>query len=235
MDLDAITNAAWTVNACNLPFSYYNDSTSFFVHAVSPIKPRRSALCPLYRIVGQCQREAAGANIVLPHLPGKLLKNKGRWIVDDNGRVYVFHGVNMVSKLPPYTLSAAGFKENSADLLAQNGINLVRVGVIFSAVEPAPWVFDDKYLTDIRQTVDMLAAKGIMSLIDFHQDGWGPSFVCAGFPEWATITGSNPIRPIDNFPKLYFSSKALQTAFDKFWANAPGPDGRGLQDHYAQA
>ncbi len=171
----------------------------------------------------------------MPRISGNFLRNNGRWIVDDTGRVFIYHGVNMISKLPPYTLSAAGFGESSAALLAENGINLVRVGVIFSAVEPAPGVFDEKYLRDIRKTVDMLAIKGISSLIDFHQDGWGPSFICEGFPEWATITAPHQIRPIGNFPELYFTSKAVQTAFDNFWANAPGPDGLGLQDHYAQA
>lgn len=174
------------------------------------------------------------SNIVLPRLPLKKLKNHGRWIVDDDGRIFMFRGVNMINKEPPYTLSHIGFDENDAELLAKNGINVVRVGVIYSAVEPAPGTYDDKYLDDIRKTVDTLALKGIMSLIDFHQDGWGPSFICEGFPEWATLTGGHPIRPIGNFPELY-TNKAVGTAFDNFWANAPGPGNIGLQDRYASA
>jgi endoglycosylceramidase len=33
----------------------------------------------------------------------------------------------------------------------------------------------------------------------------------------------------------YLFSPAVQAAFDNFWANAPAPDGVGLQDHYAAA
>src|ERR1700674_5150573 len=97
-------------------------------------------------------------------LPQGFLMANGRWISDANNRTYISHGVNMVNKLPPYTRSATGFDGRSAQLLADNGINLVRVGVIYSAVEPAPGVYDDNYLKDILGTVDMLARYGIMSL-----------------------------------------------------------------------
>ena len=174
------------------------------------------------------------ASYPLP-LPQELLTSNGRWISGANGRTYIFHGVNMVNKLPPYTLSATGFDTRSAQLLADHGINVVRVGVIYSAVEPAPGVYDDNYLNDIRATVDMLAAYGIMSLIDFHQDGWGPSFLGEGFPDWATLTGGHGIRPIENFPRLY-KNPAVATAFDSFWNHAvKGPGDVPLQDRYAAA
>jgi len=96
--------------------------------------------------------------------------------------VVIVHGVNMINKLPPYTLSATGFSNHDGELLASNGINAVRVGVIYSAVEPAPGLYVDQYLEDIKKTVEMLTSYGILSLIDFHQDGWGPSFIVRAFP-----------------------------------------------------
>ena len=33
----------------------------------------------------------------------------------------------------------------------------------------------------------------------------------------------------------YFASMAVQTALDNFWNNTPGPDGIGIQEHYARA
>jgi endoglycosylceramidase len=167
-------------------------------------------------------------------LPTALLKSNGRWISDSYGRVYVFHGVSMVNKLPPYTLSATGFDERSARLLADNGLNVVRVGLIYSAVEPAPGVYDDEYLRDILKTVEMLADHGIMSLIDFHQDGWGPSFRCEGFPEWATFTDDHPIRPVSNFPLLY-EDPAVKAAWDNLWNNIEPPGIAPLQDGYGAA
>lgn len=175
---------------------------------------------------------AVQSKVVLPATP---LGNMGRWVTAADGRVIMLRGVNMINKLPPYTPSAAGFGPNDAELLASNGFNVVRVGVIYSAVEPAPGLYDDQYLADIQKTVVMLARHGIMSLIDFHQDGWGPSFVTEGFPEWATLTGPYPIRPLVDFPATYTQSKAVQTAFDNFWSNTPGPGNVGLQDRFAAA
>jgi endoglycosylceramidase len=167
-------------------------------------------------------------------LPHEFLMSNGRWIFGASGKTYIFHGVNMINKLPPYTLSATGFDTRSAQLLADNGLNVVRVGVIYSAVEPAPGVYDDDYLGKILETVNVLSSCGIMSLIDFHQDGWGPLFNCEGFPDWATFTGNNPIRPIGNFPKLC-ENPAVKTAFDNFWADAKGPGGISLQTRYQNA
>lgn len=176
----------------------------------------------------------SSASLPLP-LPKQPFGNIGRWILDADGRVVIIRGVNMINKLPPYTLSATGFSEDDADLLASNGFNAVRVGVIYSALEPAPGLYDAQYLQDIQQTVHMLGNRGILSLIDFHQDGWGPMFVTEGFPEWATLTSPYKIRPLPPFPEMYMKSRAVQTAFDNFWNNAAGPDGVGLQDRYAKA
>ncbi len=170
----------------------------------------------------------------LPRLPNMPLKNNGRWITDADARVVIVRGMNMINKLPPYTPSATGFSDDDAQLLADNGFNVVRVGVIYSAVEPAPGTYDDDYLADIKGTVDMLARHGIMSLIDFHQDGWGPAFICEGFPEWATFTDGNPIRPIGPFPGL-LANEAVMAAFDNLWNNIPGPGGVGLQDRLGAA
>jgi len=171
---------------------------------------------------------------MLPALPKPPLRNNGRWIVDADGRVVIVHGVNMINKMPPdYTPQAAGFMEDDARLLAANGLNVVRVGVIYSAVEPQPGVYDDAYLDSIKGTVAMLARYGISSLIDFHQDGWGPAFSCEGFPEWATITDGYPF-PGGPFPGL-LTDKAVMAAFGNFWSNTPASDGIGLQDHFAAA
>jgi endoglycosylceramidase len=176
----------------------------------------------------------------LPQTPKLPFGKFKQWITDADGRVIIVHGVNMINKLPPYTLSSTGFGVADAQLLASAGINAVRVGVIYSAVEPAPGVYDDAYLADIAGTIDILAAHGILSLIDFHQDGWGPSFICEGFPEWATLTTAKdpvveyPIRPVDSFPKLLLSD-AAKAAFGNFWRNTPGPGGVPLQERFAAA
>lgn len=174
---------------------------------------------------------AAGPNAGMP----QTYSHAGRWITDDAGRVVVFHGVNMVNKLPPYDPAALGFDDDDVTLLVREGVNAVRVGVLWVGVEPAPGEYDDAYLERIASTVTLLHDAGIASLLDFHQDGYGVAFNGDGFPAWATLTDDLPIEQLKAFPLDYARNPSLQRAFDNFWANRPGPGGIGLQDRYAAA
>lgn len=158
----------------------------------------------------------------------------GPWITDAAGRVVILHGLNQVYKVAPYTPSAAGFGDDDAAFLAANGFNAMRIGVIWAAVEPRPGVFDDGYLASVEQTVRTLAAHGIVSLLDLHQDLYNEEFQGEGAPAWATQDGGLLNLPL-GFPGNYFANLAENHAWDAFWANAAAPDGAGLQDHYAAA
>lgn len=139
----------------------------------------------------------------------------------------------MVYKRPPYLPSAAGFGADDAAFLARNGFNVVRLGVIYGAVEPSPGVYDDAYLRGIADTVRMLGARGIYTLLDFHQDQYNERFHGEGFPAWAVQDDGLPNTPDFGFPGNYTQQPAVQHAFDHFWADSPAPDGVGLQEHYA--
>ncbi|MEB3069819.1 cellulase family glycosylhydrolase [[Mycobacterium] vasticus] len=157
----------------------------------------------------------------------------GSWITDADGRALVLHGFNEVYKIPPYEPSAGGFSDDDAAFLAANGFNSVRLGVIWAGVEPEPGVIDYNYLASINQTVQTLANHGIVSVIDFHQDDFSPTFGGEGAPEWATQTGGLP--NIDfGFGLNYPLNPAENHAWDAFWGNAKGPDGVGLLNHYAR-
>jgi endoglycosylceramidase len=171
---------------------------------------------------------AANANLALP------LSQTGRWLTDASGRVVVLHGLNQVYKVPPYEPSADGFGADDAAFLAANGFDAMRVGVIWAAVEPQPGHYDDAYLNSIADTVHTLAAHGIVSLLDFHQDLYNEEFQGEGAPAWAVQDGGLPNPPL-GFPGNYLGNPAEWHTWDQFWANAPGPDGVGLQDHYAAA
>lgn len=177
---------------------------------------------------GVAAAPAAGA----PALP---LGHAGRWITDARGRAVVLHGFNMVYKRPPYAPDATGFGADDAAFLAREGYDTVRVGVIYKAVEPRPGVYDDAYLDRIAATVDALAAEGIVSLLDFHQDLYNERFQGEGWPDWAVLDDGLPAEPKNGFPGNYLTMPALQRAYDNFFANAPGPGGVGLVDRYAAA
>ena len=81
----------------------------------------------------------------------------------------------------------------------------------------------------------MLAAHGIASLLDFHQDMFNERFQGEGAPDWAVQDDGLPAQPQLGFPANYYSMPALQRALENFWANSPGPGGVGLQDRFAEA
>jgi endoglycosylceramidase len=159
----------------------------------------------------------------------------GRWITDPQGRVLLPHGLNMVNKLKPYAPASTGFGDDDARFLARNGLNIVRLGVIYTAVEPQPGVYDDAYLAGIAKTVATLGKHGIYSLLDFHQDQYNERFQGEGFPDWAVQDDGLPALPKNGFPGNYVSMPALQHAFDHLWANSAGPGGIGLADRFASA
>ncbi|MFL5894605.1 MAG: cellulase family glycosylhydrolase [Thermoleophilaceae bacterium] len=154
----------------------------------------------------------------------------GRWITDSQGRVVVFHGVNVVHKHPPYQPAAYGFGEDDAVFLRHEGFNSARLGIIYKGLEPQRGQFDDGYLQAIADTAGVLEREGVFPLVDFHQDQYNERFDGQGFPDWAVMDDGLPNEPDNGFPGNYLTMPALWRAFDHFWAN----DG-GLQDDYAAA
>ena len=159
----------------------------------------------------------------------------GRWLLDPDGRVLVLHGVNMVNKTGSLAPAATGFGADDAAFLAEQGFTTVRLGLIWKAVEPSPGEYDDTYLASVRATTELLAAEGIWTLLDFHQDLYNERFQGEGAPDWAVQDDGLPAQPALGFPLNYFVMPALWRAFDHFWNNDPGPGGVGLQDRYAGA
>jgi len=175
---------------------------------------------------------AAGAAPGATGLAASGVGQAGRWVTDATGRVVILHGLNQVAKVAPYEPSQDGFGDDDAAFLAANGFDAMRVGVIWAAVEPRPGVYDDAYLDSIADTVHTLAAHGIVSLLDFHQDLYNEKFQGEGAPAWAVQDGGLP-NPALGFPGNYLANPAEWHVWERFWANAPAPDGVGLQDHYA--
>ena len=161
------------------------------------------------------------------------LGTSGAWLTNSAGQVVLLHGLNEVYKVGLGEPSASGFSDDDAAFLAQNGFNAVRVGVIWSDLEPQPGVFDQDYLNSIEQTVQTLGNHGIYSIIDFHQDAYSTAFGGEGAPDWAVHTdgAANPSLP---FPYNVFFNPAEQQAWESFWTNTDAPNGIGLENNYSQ-
>jgi endoglycosylceramidase len=157
----------------------------------------------------------------------------GEWMTNSAGQAVILHGLNETVKVAPYEPSVTGFDNADAQFLAENGFNVVRLGVDWAALEPAPGVYDTSYLDSIEQTVQTLGDNGIYTILDMHQDAWSTEFGGEGAPAWATETNgaTNVSLP---FPLNEFFDPALTQAWDSFWSNADAPNGIGLEDNYAQ-
>lgn len=179
---------------------------------------------------------SAQAQKIIGEAPSMPMAHAGRWITDNDGRVVILHGLNMVYKSRPYTPSTTGFGADDANFLRRYGFNTVRLGMIYAGVEPQPGKIDSAYINDVAKTQALLAKQGVISQIDFHQDLYNERFEGEGWPDWAVQDDGLPAEPKAGFPANYFGMPALIRAFDNFWANKPAAaDGIGLQDHYAAA
>ena len=152
---------------------------------------------------------------------------------------------NQVNKRPPYLPSAIGFGADDIAVIAAEGFNTVRTGLIHKGLAPAPGVYDTAYLDDLAATVSLMTAEGIYVLIDFHQDLYGERYQGEGMAEWATVD-SSPGDPTTvpacnlGFPGNIFSCPFMWEAFDRFLGlngHAPeiGPRSLTLQEEFADA
>src|SRR3954451_10132861 len=171
-----------------------------------------TVLCAALASGGPAQAKSGGGPDVQP------LHRAGRWMVDADGRVFVGHGVNVVKKVAPFVRTEFG--EADAQLLADEGFTVARIGFIWEGVEPEPGKYDDAYIARVIALNELLAKYGIRTVVDFHQDAWSQYATLLsgdGAPKWAT--------PYPN---------ALDD-FQAFWDDAAGPDGVGLQTHFIHA
>lgn len=130
------------------------------------------------------------------------------WFKDKYGRYVIFRGINFAqrTKLPPYlpllrvhvkTASCEELQEEISKrqkdltLLKDLGFNIVRLLVIWKAIEPSAnqklelLPDGEKYLRLVKKIIDHLYYKlGIYTIIDFHQDIAHENFGGDGFPDW---------------------------------------------------
>ena len=112
-----------------------------------------------------------------------------RFILDNYGRYSIFHGGNVVVKLPPYlpTLDEFDYQyslntEHDLATMKRLGFNSVRLGVIWEAVEKAPGVYDMEYLDKVEQIINKLGENGVYTMVDAHQDVFARQFCGEGVP-----------------------------------------------------
>lgn len=174
----------------------------------------------------------------IPNQPliAKDIRVDGTRLVDPNGKQVHFRGINLINKGIKRPDGAWDFDPTWPDAVWQRfadlGMNAVRLGIIWAALEPVPGQYDERYINLIKHQLDLAAQAGISVLLDMHQDLYAQRF-SDGAPDWAVLTDA-PYEATDLWSDAYLSSPAVQQAWDAFWENKEVPQtGRGLQDHYA--
>ncbi|GAA0696416.1 hypothetical protein GCM10010193_58900 [Kitasatospora atroaurantiaca] len=104
-----------------------------------------------------------------------------------------------------------------ADLrsIAAHGFTLIRVAVSWTRLEPARGHYDQAELAKLHHVLDWAERYGLLAVVDFHQDVYGPKFGGGdrGIPVWATRDDDLPFVPDpDDWFAGYFQP-AVQAAF----------------------
>ena len=102
------------------------------------------------------------AHVERPKITQLRMDPSSRTIVDQHNRQVILHGVNVVPKVAPYIPITDKFDPqlslNQKDMedLAAWGMNFIRLGVMWEAVERTPGVYDMPYLDKIEQLINKL-------------------------------------------------------------------------------
>ncbi|ESN95342.1 hypothetical protein HELRODRAFT_86747 [Helobdella robusta] len=161
-----------------------------------------------------------------------LIRVRDNWMVDEYDRVRLFHGFNSVKKGPPW------FDEqilNETRLLYYNrwGFNVVRLGTMWSGVEPSENEFNETYIDILYKITETLDKYGMNVILDAHQDVFS-SAVCEdcydGFPRWLSRNFTPSILKYP-WPFNYISGEnwalgyltySVSSAFQQFYDNTSG-------------
>ncbi|MGW6917674.1 glycoside hydrolase family 5 protein [Kitasatospora sp. NPDC054939] len=135
-------------------------------------------------------------------------------LVDPTGRTLQLRGFN----LDKY---AEATEADVADLAAR-GFTLVRVAISWNRLEPVRGRLDPTELARLHRVLDWADRHGVLALVDFHQDVYGPKFGGGdrGIPLWATRDDGLPFEedPDDWFAGYF--QPAVQAAFRHLYDDA---------------
>ena len=176
---------------------------------------------------------------------------ENHFFLDAQGRVRLFHGFNVVYKIPPYVPPeldsfdpALSFCEEDMDNLQKWGFNFIRLGVMWPGVAPERGYYNSTYLDQIEWIVEELGKRDIYVLIDCHQDVLARGFCGEGAADWAVIVDPDiphfpaplpyefDFDPETDYPNLdqclshwfgaYYFSRAASNAFQNLYDNKQG-------------
>ena len=146
----------------------------------------------------------------------------GLAIRDEFGRQRIFKGVNICIKKDKFNYFVYKLEKRFDKTFAEyveNGINVIRLGFNWSALEPEKNCFDERAFEFLKKFVSTAQENNIYVLLDVHQDLYCSKFGFGdGAPSWVTKDYPRK-RPVAIWAEGYFYFKDVQRAFNDFWRN----------------
>ncbi|WP_354642625.1 glycoside hydrolase family 5 protein [Kitasatospora camelliae] len=186
------------------------------------IRRTLAALCLAAAVLGGATVPAAAADpgqrqttARVPFPTGTTVDASGRTLfADPRGRALNLRGFN----LDKY----AEATEADVGAIAAHGFTLIRLPVSWTRLEPARDRYDRAEFDRVRRVLDWAEEYGLLAVVDFHQDVYGPKFGGGdrGIPVWATRDDDLPFTPDpDDWFAGYFQP-AVQAAFRHLYDDA---------------
>jgi len=100
----------------------------------------------------------------------------------------IFDGSQRVGAIPPFT------GDDCARIADDFGMNLIRLPMNWSLLEPTQGTFDPSFIERIQTLIAECHEVGVFTLVDLHQDGWSRFVGDDGAPLWAHTP---PLPPAD--------------------------------------
>lgn len=122
----------------------------------------------------------------------KVQLNERGQFIDNFRRVRMFHGFNSVQKDFPWYQEQM-LNVTKLKLFKAWGFNIVRLGTMWSGVEPVENKYSQSYIGILQEIVRRFDEYGMYSLLDMHQDVLSSAYgTYDGIPLWL----------VDKFPKF---------------------------------
>ncbi|ELU18520.1 hypothetical protein CAPTEDRAFT_95004 [Capitella teleta] len=155
---------------------------------------------------------------------------RDHFIQDNAGRTRVFRGFNAVQKGAPWFPSHL-LNDSQLDFYQAWGFNAVRLGVMWSGLEPIEGHINASYIKVMQNIVSKLGERGMFVILDMHQDVLSSAFqTYDGIPLWLLEKlPPSPHQfpwPLAPFPQsswaLGYLTQATGRAFQGIYNNEAG-------------
>lgn len=143
-------------------------------------------------------------------------------IRDEYGRERLFRGINHSLKshwTNGFIVRKQLLKESVFEDMASVGVNIVRLGITWAAIEPHEGKYNDELISALKEFIDKCAQNNIYVMFDMHQDLFSHHFHGDGAPNWVIDPSYSNPRQFAIWAEGYFYMQGVQDAFYDFWTN----------------